>query len=263
MNKNNSRKNKNLSQIAEAFEATVEQLEFIPYLLQDLWALGSYTDQIIELVNTINFSATKLKVLDLGCGKGANSIAIAEKFGISVKGIDGFEPFVEIAIKKSKEKNLSQLTSFICGDIKKLLSRESDYDLVLLASVGKIWDDYKTTIKNIRNVLKPGGYILIEEGFIKDKTKIKNHLYLTYDELVKQITFFKDEIVKEIIFPDEWLKLQNQQYNKVIQKRAEELYLLRPEKKPIIQQYVKRQIEESKFLEQNFRSAMWLIKKII
>ena len=256
MNKNN-----NSRKTAEAFEATVEQLQFIPYLLQDLWALGSYTNEIIKIIDKINLSPGKSKVLDLGCGKGANSIAIAQKFGVYVKGIDGFEPFIYDAIKKAKEKNVDHLTSFICGDIKNLLENKPEYNLVILASVGKIWDDYKTTIKNIRNVLNPSGYLLIEEGFITDKTKVKNDLYFEHEELVKQFTSFNDEIVKEIIFPDEWLINQNAQYNKVINNRAEELYLLHPDKKPVIRRYVERQIEECKFLEENFRSAMWLIKK--
>jgi len=248
--------------IAEAYEATVEQLEFLPYLLQDIWSLGTDTNQILNLFSLINLSPCNSKILDLGSGKGANSIAVAEKFDIRVKEIDAFKPFVDVAIEKSKEKKLDHLTTFICGDIKYLLCKESGYDAVILASVGKIWGDYKTTIKNIREVIKPGGYLIIEEGFLKANAEVQSDLYYSYDELLKQITAFNDEIIHEIIYPEEILTVQNKQYNKWIQERVEELYLLRPDKKQIIKQYVERQIEECNFLEKNFTSALWLIKLI-
>ena len=259
--KNNSENFVDPHLIAEAYEATVEQLKFIPYLLQDLWSLGTNPVQIAEMIGLLNLLPGDSKILDLGSGKGANGITIAEKFRIKVKGIDAFKPFVDIAIEKAKEKKLDHLTNFICGDIKYLLSSERDYDAVILASMGNIWGDYKTTIKNIRDVLKPGGYILIEEGFLKENTEAGNELYLPYDEIKKQLTIFNDKIIKEIIFPDECLIKQNLQYNRWIQNRAEELYLLHPEKKNIIKQYMDRQIEECRFLEKNFTGALWLLRK--
>jgi len=93
----------NLKIIAEAYEVEVEAVEFLPYLLQDLWALGSYPDQIVEVISSLNLQKDRTRILDLGCGKGALSISLAKKFGYKVKGIDAFSSFIEFANEKSKE----------------------------------------------------------------------------------------------------------------------------------------------------------------
>jgi 2-polyprenyl-3-methyl-5-hydroxy-6-metoxy-1,4-benzoquinol methylase len=249
----------NLKIIAEAYEAEVEAVEFLPYLLQDLWALGSYPDQIIKVISELSLGKEKAKFLDLGCGNGALSISIAEKFNCNVKGIDAFSAFIEKAKVKASEKNVSNLTSFICGDVKELIENEKDYDVVILSSVGPIWDDYSTAVKKIRKSLKPFGYLILEEGFIADN--IINENYLSHKEIVEQIISSGDEIVKEIIFPREWLVELNKQNNKFIQQRAAELYNKYPDKVDIIKQYVDGQVSECEFLEKNFQSALWVLKK--
>jgi len=248
--------------IADSFEAKVEQIEFLPYLLQDLWALGSYPDQIVEVISSLNLPKENTRVLDLGCGKGILGISLAKRFGYKVKGIDAFSSFIEFANKKSKEYNVSNLCEFVCGDIKELIENESGYTVAVLSSVGQIWGNYISTIKKIRDCVLPEGYIILEEGFLVENSGVENENYISYESIVKQITSAGDVIVKETIFPGEWLVELNIQNNKFIQQRAAELYKKYPDKVKIIKQYTDRQISECEFLEKNFRSAMWVLKKI-
>ena len=41
-------------QVAKGFDATTELITFIPYLLQDLWALGSSPHLIIKILKSLN-----------------------------------------------------------------------------------------------------------------------------------------------------------------------------------------------------------------
>ena len=40
--------------VADSLETNVNMLSFMPYLLQDLWALGCSIDQIIETAGKLN-----------------------------------------------------------------------------------------------------------------------------------------------------------------------------------------------------------------
>lgn len=103
--------------VANTLEVDKRLLPYMPFLLQDLWALGSSIDYIIDVVAGLNLPYDQTKVLDLGCGKGAVSIRIASKFGFQVVGIDAMTVFLEDARKKAMDYNVSHLCRFINQDI--------------------------------------------------------------------------------------------------------------------------------------------------
>lgn len=51
-----------------------ELIPYLPYLLQDLWELGTSPKAIIDMIQKHIKVSEKTKVLDLACGKGAASI---------------------------------------------------------------------------------------------------------------------------------------------------------------------------------------------
>ena len=65
-----------------------ELFPYLPYILQDLWEIGADPTIIIKLIDKRFPNSDKLKVLDLGCGKGAVSIKVSQKFGYHCLGID-------------------------------------------------------------------------------------------------------------------------------------------------------------------------------
>lgn len=77
---------------------SVELIDYIPYLLQDFWELGTPSSQVNLLLKKAG-AGKGMKMLDLACGKGANAVKAAEKFGISVKGIDIVAEFTGYAKK--------------------------------------------------------------------------------------------------------------------------------------------------------------------
>ena len=50
---------------------SVELIPYLPYLLQDLWELGSSPKDMVHLISKNIITSEKTKVLDLACGKGA------------------------------------------------------------------------------------------------------------------------------------------------------------------------------------------------
>jgi len=92
-----------IQSVADSLEADKKLLPYMSYLLQDLWALGSSVDQILDLLSTLSLSQDSAKVLDLGCGKGALSVQIASRFGFDTVGVDAMPEFLKDASKKASE----------------------------------------------------------------------------------------------------------------------------------------------------------------
>jgi len=124
--------------VADSLEVEKKLLPYMSYLLQDLWALGSSIDQILDLFSTLPLSPDTAKVLDLGCGKGAISVQIASKFGFDVIGVDAMPEFLQVARKKSSEYQVSALCTFIEQNIHTYAIDKHHFDITgLIAAVTK------------------------------------------------------------------------------------------------------------------------------
>jgi ubiquinone/menaquinone biosynthesis C-methylase UbiE len=238
-------------------------LSFMPYLLQDLWSLGSSVDEIIQAVRELNLPSEKTKVLDLGCGKGAVAVKLASECGFKVTGIDAMESFLNDARKKANEFNVGHLCTFINQDILEYIKKEGDYAIVIFASLGGIFGSFRDTILKLRRLIKNGGYIIIDDGFLKEGVVLNRKGYLhyrSYDETIKELTFFNDRIVNEINTTDLNREI-NYNYLGLIKPRAEELINIHPELTSEIRNYIKTQGEECKILDEMVEGRVWLLQK--
>ena len=114
--------------VADSLETDKLLLPHMPFLLQDLWALGSSVDSIIEVLRPLRLDASQTKVLDLGCGKGAVSVQLAVKFGFHVLGIDAMVPFLDIASEKARLHTVSHLCEFKQQDIHQFLLTDHQFE---------------------------------------------------------------------------------------------------------------------------------------
>jgi len=89
-----------------------ELFPFLPYILQDLWEIGASPKVIIELIRKHTNNYSNLKILDLGCGKGAVLIKLAKEFNCTCSGIDAIKEFISDANKKAKEFGVDHLCRF-------------------------------------------------------------------------------------------------------------------------------------------------------
>lgn len=117
---------------------SIELIPYLPYLLQDLWELGSSPRDILDLITEHIQVSKETRVLDLACGKGAVSVNLAKELGCMVKGIDLMPEFIAFALDKAQEFGVGELCEFVVGDITKLVETEKGYDLVILGAVGDV-----------------------------------------------------------------------------------------------------------------------------
>jgi cyclopropane fatty-acyl-phospholipid synthase-like methyltransferase len=248
--------------VADSLEADKKLLPYMSYLLQDLWALGSSVDHILDLLSTITLSQDTAKVLDLGCGKGALSVQIASKFRFDIVGVDAMPEFLKEANKKASEFQVSELCTFIEQDILFYVKDRHDFDAVILASLGGIFGSNKDTIKKLRTQVRPGGYIAIDDGYLKKREffsrKGYRH-YRNYKKTVEELTMFNDRLLAEIP-TTEMSKKINEEYLKVIENRSIELADQYPEIEKDLNRYLDNQREECDILNSELEGMIWVLK---
>jgi len=218
-------------------------LPYLPYLLQDFWELGSEPALMADTLGP--YVSGDAYVLDLACGKGAVSVAIAKRFGLKVKAYDLIADFVDFAKDKAKEHDVSHLCDFEVGDINETISTAKDYDAVILGAVGDVLGNPSQTLDKLLRTIKQGGYILIDECFLKDGKSQDDIGYDNYEYLTKNQW--------EELFEDKGLELVRAVYVEGIEsenidgvagieyitKRANELIEKHPDKREMFEAYVK------------------------
>jgi len=251
-------------EVAQALEVSPELLPFIPELVADLWVLGSSLDTIVELIRSLNLPPGGARILDLGCGKGAISINLAKEFGFRSLGVDLFEPFITEARKRAQELNVSNLCEFVHDDMRNVLKEEGGFDIAVYAAVGGVLGCWDECIAHIRRCVRPGGYIIIDDGFLSTDEKVERpgyEHYVRHEETLQQLTAYGDSLLHETIIPVEEIKAIDQEFIESIGKRATKLAELHSDFADALTGYLKNQELESQIIETMLTGAVWLLQR--
>ncbi len=245
--------------VSKTLDGSRTILPFLPELLQDLWSLGSPPERPIALLEPLGLPAGKTRVLDLGCGKGAVSVRLASALGFRVVGVDGCPEFLEAAREKAGEFGVGTSCGFLHADIRVFVKTARDFDVVILASVGDVLGGPGETVGRLRGCVRPGGYILIDDGYLKSRGTF--HHFKPRGETLAGLLSHGDELVREVENPDDEVVSINESYLRDIRKRALLLQGRRPELAPLLEDYLRTQERECDLMSRHFRGATWLIRK--
>lgn len=238
---------------------SIELIPHLPYLLQDLWELGSSPKDMLEMLTKHIQVSDQTRVLDLACGKGAVSVKLAKKLGCMVKGIDIIPEFIDFAVNKAREFGVEELCEFVVGDITKSVKSEKDYDIVILGAIGDVLGNPEETITQLINTIKKDGYIIIDDAYGNDKTNAK------YPTREQWLTIFNNKglrLVEEKIIEDDELANLNNEQQELIVKRANELKEQLPEKAHLFDSYIQSQQDECDELENDISGVTLLLQAI-
>ena len=250
--------------VAQAMDSHDETfLPYLPYILQDFWEIGSQPDVIIEKVQNHFPGQSGLRVLDLGCGKGAVSIRLAHSLHCHCTGYDAIGPFVHEARLKAKEWGVDPLCAFHEADIRKVAPTETEYDVVVLGSVGPVFGDYFETLSALSGCLREGGVIMIDDAFIDDASSYSHPRIQKRASVMEQIQKAGMVLVEEYIH--ESSTIQSDEYQEEyrrLSERCEELMAIYPEKTGLFEAYRKQQKEEYQVLEDRATCALFVIRAL-
>jgi SAM-dependent methyltransferase len=250
--------------MAAAFGAVPEMLPYIPELLADMWSLGIPPENIVELLKDQDLKPGTTRVLDLGCGKGANSITLARQFGFQTHGIDLFEPFIEEARQRAQELGVEDVCQFEQGDIKQTITVLKDYDMVLLIWVSGVLGGVAQSIHRIRQVIHPGGLMVIGEGYLKKGVSSDHPLLECFDRheaLLEKLTMHGDLLVRELVIPADRIHRFYREYLNSLRKGARKCADDFPEHAGILWDYVNSNDQMCKVMESSVESCLWLMRK--
>lgn len=245
--------------VAYALEAPAALLRFLPELLADLEALGSDAEAISGVLDDLNPNSSTT-VVDLGCGKGAVAVKVAERLNLKVTGIDLFEPFVESCKELAESRGVSERCRFIHGDILKLAGKFKLFDIAIYAALGDVLGALDQTVSLIRRYVKAGGYIVISDGFIKEGGSSAFpgfEQYADHETMIARLTACDDTLVREII----GASIGDAKEGNLITARAKAIAARQPEIAADVLAYAEAQVAEYEYIEENFVSAIWVLKR--
>lgn len=252
-----------ITSIADSLETDPQLLPDMPFLLQDLWSLGSSVAIIIDALKRLPLDPERTHMLDLGCGKGALSVQVAEKLGFRVLGIDAEPAFLKVAEQQAQKHRVGHLCEFREQDLHQFLIDHHDFDLVILAALGGILGTYRETIAKLRRQIRPGGFIGIDDGYLKQGERVARKGYHHYRSLaatLSELTAHGDQVIYQASTA-ELSKEINDDYFRIISARGKELIALKPEIKTQVEAYIALQAEECQVIDRDIEGAVWLIQK--
>jgi cyclopropane fatty-acyl-phospholipid synthase-like methyltransferase len=253
--------NDTAQKLAQSLTAeSADIIPFLPYLLQDLWELGSSGAEMADLLRQHVTLSPGFTALDLGCGKGAVSVTLASQLGIRCKGIDIMEDFIRTAKQKAAERGVSHLCEFAAGDIICAIGVERGYDLVIYGAVGRVLGTPAEMLNALKATVRPGGYILLDDAYHADDAE--NPLSGEYPSLAEWRALIEQSGLVLIALSEAAGRPEDDERDfQCIRKRALELTKACPQHREKFERYVQSQRDEYDDLAERLVGAAFLLQK--
>ena len=241
------------------FNRNTAIVPFLPYIMQDFWTLGTPPEIVINLVQKHCRNDSILRVLDLGCGKGATSVKLAVALNCNCLGIDGIPEFIEIAKEKAQAYEVETLCRFEVGDVREKIKALDKFDVIVLGAIGQVFGDYYATLTTLTKHLAKEGVVIINDAYIEDSSTFQHPAVLPRRELLAQIEQAGMELIDEFTGV-----ASNEEYTEQfesMQKRCKELTAEYPEKSSLFDDYIQIQVAEYDVMENEMVCLIMVLKK--
>lgn len=236
-----------------------EIFPYLPYILQDLWALGTDPQLVLSLA-TRHLKKSPLKILDVGCGKGAVSVILAINRDCTVLGIDGLPAFIQEAQIFAEKHNVADRCVFEVADARQKIMELRGFDLIILGAVGQILGNLCQTLTKVALALNPGGYVVIDDGWVEDNYPGNYSRCHKKSDFYKMIEDAGFELVDEILFDSDAMNEANNRIHEPLTKRVHELMGREPVKRPVFEEYLKAQEFEIGMMSGDVTCTLSLLK---
>lgn len=247
--------------IAEYYCVSERLVPHLPILFNEFTDLGSNTRRIVDWIKELNLPE-KSTILDAGSGKADIALAIADNTDYCVLGLDFFLPFIEYSNNQAESRGLSDRCKFEPADLKSLPIRNDKFDLAMFLSVGsELFGGLEGTVKALRSRVKPGGFIIIDDGFVQEE----NNKAISRADLLQKsreaLTTFGDSIVEEHIISLDEIREMNDDYNGKLERSAAKILEIDPSLENDLQKYLEHERKECHLLETKYVCITWLLKR--
>ncbi|WP_312907531.1 SAM-dependent methyltransferase [Natronosalvus caseinilyticus] len=131
-----------------------------------------HTTHSEAMTNSNSVYADKLEVdetdtvLDVGTGRGGFPVHVADEYGAEVHGIDLSPLHVSEARENARERGVSERATFSVGDYHEIPYPDDTFDAVSGIETVCHSGQKHRVLEEIRRVLKPGGRLMIADGYM-------------------------------------------------------------------------------------------------
>lgn len=259
--------------VAYALEADVRLLPYLPDLLADLDELGSDAELITAAIGQLDLPAAP-QVVDLGCGKGAVAVEIADTLGFAVTGIELFTPFLASCEALAVCRGVSRHCRFVPGNVRDLYQTLEPHDVAVFAALGDVLGPLDETIAIVRQYVKPGGYMVVSDPFVRPGGRVdfdgfehyaereltEQRLLACGDELVALHVEPFDDLLVEFAAEDD----DESDEGELIGQRAREIVQrlgAEHADSAAVLAFAAAQVAENLFIEENLQDAIWVLRR--
>jgi ubiquinone/menaquinone biosynthesis C-methylase UbiE len=137
--------------------ATVYQSDVARLLLGDSFHPGGL--QLTEHLGALLHLGPEQRVLDVASGQGRSAIALAQRFGCQVLGVEYSAEAVKKATETATEAGVAHLVTFQQGDAERLPVSDGTFEAVICECAFCTFPDKPTAASEFQRVLKPGGQV--------------------------------------------------------------------------------------------------------
>ncbi len=135
---------------------------------KDIEKFREISDRLVE--NTLKYLKKTDKVLDIGCGTGEKSIEIS-KYVEHVLAFDISQKAIEIARGKADKGKVDNV-EFVKAVVEADILAKGSYDVILAYNIIHALEDDKKAMKRMNELLKPGGYLIMNTPCLGEKMSI-------------------------------------------------------------------------------------------
>jgi cyclopropane fatty-acyl-phospholipid synthase-like methyltransferase len=122
------------------------------------------------------------RILDVGCGPGMQTVALAKLSGGQIIALDFHEPFLEQLKEAIKKADLEDQVKAVKGDMRNMKFDDGSFDIIW--SEGAIYIiGFEKGLRKWRRMLTPNGYVVVSElSWLKKDTpkKAKDYMIQMY-----------------------------------------------------------------------------------
>ena len=251
-----------LEEAAASLDVPMGLLPLVPDLFAGMFALGSSPDAIVRMVRP--HVAPGARALDLGCGKGAVGLALAVRQGLEVLGVDAIQALVDEANRRAEKREITARCRFVCADLRSALDGPDDQDLVLLVGVGPVLGDARATVGALRQRVRHGGLMLIDDAFRASgmmNMGPEYEAYASYAETMRRLLSHGDVLVDESVPPARRVAREQARLVRALARRARALARRHPDQAEALLDFAVMQQRRAADDAVTLRYATWLLRR--
>lgn len=241
-------------EVAQSLDCPLELLPDARRLFHGLDAIGSEPESLVSAMRTWAGELNGRMFLELGCGFGAPGRALARECGVQVLGVDALTEFVDEARVRAESAGVADRCRYRNDDLRRMLSAEGRFDGVIWAAMGEALGDLRDTVRQLRRLVKPGGWVVIQA----DAVASQGQSDATASRAA--LTAFGDELARDVSVPHWQLREADRARQQALRTAGEAIASEDPFRAATVMLFLERQQREASGASKR-ESSIWVLRR--